>query len=487
MTGKERSSPYLVLWGEQTVADAGSSSPTTGSVAELTRSFFSPDRFRASSPWMLVAVPLAADIAAVLAAWTLVAEEHKAFALLTGACALVLLGLQSAYRARFHYSTWDDMPRLIGTVFAAGAGVGLSLSLVGSAWAFSGSAVALLATALVVGRALAYLVIHLIRRFGFGGQRVLIVGAGSVGAELGDQMVSDPRLGLNLVGYAELGPQTAFRELPAPVLGAPAELDELVRAFEVSQVVIAYPVVHSGDLVHVIRSCRKTAVKVAVVPRLHELAPMRGTHDSIHGIPLVRLPDAALDSPAWAVKRLFDIFASGLALLLLAPTLATIALVLRVAEGPGVLFRQTRVGVGGETFELLKFRSMKPQTSADSEVLWSIKADARVSPLGRFLRRSSLDELPQLINILKGDMSLVGPRPERPHFVQIFSESYDRYADRHRVPVGLTGWAQIHGLRGDTSIVDRIRYDNYYIDNWSLWLDVKIVCRTAASFLKGSG
>ncbi|MEO6715432.1 MAG: sugar transferase, partial [Mycobacteriales bacterium] len=159
----------------------------------------------------------------------------------------------------------------------------------------------------------------------------------------------------------------------------------------------------------------------------------------------------------------------------------------RIETGPGVLFRQTRVGVDGRAFELLKFRSMKPSSETESQTRWNIGTDARVGRVGRFLRRSSLDELPQLWNILRGDMTLVGPRPERPHFVAQFTESHPRYTARHRVPAGLTGWAQVHGLRGDTSIEDRARFDNFYIENWSLWLDIKIIFWTVSQMLRGDG
>ena len=175
------------------------------------------------------------------------------------------------------------------------------------------------------------------------------------------------------------------------------------------------------------------------------------------------------------------------ALVLLSPLLAVLAIMNRLVDGPGIIFRQNRVGIDGIEFEVLKFRSLRPATETESATNWNIKHDDRVSWFGRFLRRSSLDELPQLWNIVRGDMSLVGPRPERPHFVEEFSDQYSRYSARHRVPCGLTGWAQIHGLRGDTSIRERVRYDNYYIQNWSMWLDIKIILRTLTAFMKGSG
>ena len=159
----------------------------------------------------------------------------------------------------------------------------------------------------------------------------------------------------------------------------------------------------------------------------------------------------------------------------------------RLEGGPGIIFKQERVGLDGRPFKVMKFRSMKPVDSTESQTKWNISNDHRVGKVGKVLRKTSLDELPQLINILKGDMTLVGPRPERPHFVAQFTESFPRYTARHRVPAGLTGWAQVHGLRGDTSIEDRARFDNYYIENWSLWADVKIILRTVASLMKGSG
>jgi lipopolysaccharide/colanic/teichoic acid biosynthesis glycosyltransferase len=186
-------------------------------------------------------------------------------------------------------------------------------------------------------------------------------------------------------------------------------------------------------------------------------------------------------------KRALDIALAGAALLALAPVLAACALAVRLADGPGVLFRQERIGLGGRPFTLLKFRTLRPRDENESATRWNIADDHRMSPAGRLLRRTSLDELPQLWNVLRGDMSLVGPRPERPHFVRQFSAEHEGYADRHRMPAGITGLAQVHGLRGDTSIADRARFDNHYIDSWSLWQDVAIILRTAGSFFRFGG
>ncbi|SHL30900.1 exopolysaccharide biosynthesis polyprenyl glycosylphosphotransferase [Actinacidiphila paucisporea] len=186
-------------------------------------------------------------------------------------------------------------------------------------------------------------------------------------------------------------------------------------------------------------------------------------------------------------KRLLDAAVAAAALLCLAPVLAACALAMRLADGPGVIFRQERIGLHGRPFTLLKFRTLRPADEHESATLWSVADDDRMSRAGHLLRRTSLDELPQLWNVLRGDMSLVGPRPERPYYVTQFSQTLPGYADRHRMPAGITGLAQVHGLRGNTSIADRARFDNHYIDSWTLWQDVSILLRTAATLFRCGG
>ncbi|MZD04906.1 transferase, partial [Streptomyces sp. SID5785] len=197
-----------------------------------------------------------------------------------------------------------------------------------------------------------------------------------------------------------------------------------------------------------------------------------------------------LDGPYLPVhpgKRALDVLVSAVLLVLLSPVLLSCALWLRVGEGPGVVFRQERIGKDGRPFTLLKFRTLRPADALESATRWSVADDRRVSRFCRFLRRTSLDELLQLWNVFRGDMSLVGPRPERPYFVLQFGEAHPGYGERHRVPTGITGLAQINGLRGDTSIEDRCRFDNAYIDQWSLWRDITILLRTAAEFVRPTG
>jgi lipopolysaccharide/colanic/teichoic acid biosynthesis glycosyltransferase len=200
-------------------------------------------------------------------------------------------------------------------------------------------------------------------------------------------------------------------------------------------------------------------------------------------LPAVAFPGVAI---ARATKRTMDVLGALVGLLLVLPILLVAAIAVRIEGGPGVIFRQTRVGQHGRRFTLYKLRSLKPETG-EGDVRWNIDHDSRLGRVGRFIRATAIDELPQLVNVLTGDMSLVGPRPERPHFVEQFSATVPGYAARHRVPVGLTGLAVVKGLRGDTSIADRARHDNFYIENWSLWLDIKIILRTFREVLLRRG
>jgi lipopolysaccharide/colanic/teichoic acid biosynthesis glycosyltransferase len=215
-------------------------------------------------------------------------------------------------------------------------------------------------------------------------------------------------------------------------------------------------------------------------------SPSYEMRDQLAGFALRRL-ELGSRRRGSAGKRLLDVVVAGTMLVLAAPVLLVCAVVLRVTDGPGVVFRQERIGRDGRPFTLLKFRTHRPADEHEAATRWSVAGEHRMSPFCRFLRQTSLDELLQLWNVLRGDMSLVGPRPERPYFVTQFSQTYPGYAARHRMRTGITGLAQIHGLRGDTSIEDRARFDNAYIDNWSLWRDVCVLLRTAAALVRSTG
>jgi exopolysaccharide biosynthesis polyprenyl glycosylphosphotransferase len=236
------------------------------------------------------------------------------------------------------------------------------------------------------------------------------------------------------------------------------------------------------------RAARSRGRDVYLVPEPPALlAGLTASRDHVRGFPVVRVPHEPCRRASWRLKRALDVVLAAVGLAACAPLLAACAIASRREGGRGVLFRQARVGLRLRCFDLLKLRTLKPASEQESATLWSIADDRRVGPVGRFLRRTSIDELPQLWNVLRGEMSLVGPRPERPYFVERFAGDVPAYQERHRVPPGITGWAQIHGLRGDTSIEDRVRCDNHYIDTWSLWRDITIILRTAGAPLQRGG
>ncbi|TFV53704.1 sugar transferase [Blastococcus sp. TF02A-35] len=411
-----------------------------------------------------------------------------------GALLVGLLLLAGMYRSRLSLSVLDDFPVLSGRCLTAAGFTVVAETLrdttssqgVVIEWRFLWGAAAT-GVVLVVLRAVGYAVVRRLRARGRVAYRTLILGAGRVGVQVADVLQEHPEYGLRPVGFLDPDPSELDVPRTLPVLGGPERLRRMLETGGVRTVVVAFSSMKESEMVSLIRTCDRYSCELFVVPRLFELHQVESSMDTVWGFPLVRLRRATYRSRAWRAKRLADVLVAGLALLLLAPVLALIAVAVRLDSGPGILFGQKRVGVDGHHFEVLKFRSLRPATEAESATTWNIGDDPRLTRVGRFLRATSLDELPQLYNILRGDMSLVGPRPERPHFVDQFRSLYPSYEARHRVPSGLTGWAQVHGLRGDTSIADRARFDNYYIENWSLWLDVKIVLRTFSSVLRAAG
>lgn len=396
---------------------------------------------------------------------------------------VLVLGQAGLYRSRLTLSALDDLPRLLG-----GVGVGSVVSIL--LFLFAGSPVPLqnvllhgaaFAGSLLASRALAYAVVRAARRRGVVGHRVLVLGAGRVGARLAAAMHDHPEYGLRPVGFLDPEPLLPADELPAPLLGDYGDLAATLLRHDIGDVIVAFGGMRESSLVDVLRTCDRLQCEIFVVPRLFELHHRSRDMDEVWGIPLARVRRPTWRNASWRLKRVLDVVVSAACLLLLSPLLAVIALLVRREGGRGVIFRQLRVGLDGQPFTLLKFRSIRPMDDVESATRWSVAEDVRIGRVGRFLRATSLDELPQLVNVLRGDMSIVGPRPERPHFVAQFTDAIPRYPARHRTPAGLTGWAQVHGLRGDTSIEERASFDNYYIQNWSLWLDAKILLRTVAT------
>ena len=431
-------------------------------------------------------------LAADAAAWVIsivIAGDTVKLNLALMVLTVCLFNTAGLYRSRLSLSALDDLPPLLGRVFAAAA-LTASLSLLFDKTVVSNKLLVMasvMAVCIVALRASVYTLIRRVRAGGWVSHPTLILGAGRVGGQIATLLVEHPSYGLSPVGFLDNDPLLSVEERAVPLLGGHEALASVIVAFGVRDVIVAFGSGPESAMVDIIRTCDRLDTEIFFVPRLFELHHTSRDMDQVWGLPLVRLRRAAFRSPSWRLKRGLDLLIGCIALIGLAPVFAAVALCVRLEVGPGIIFRQTRVGLDGRPFQVLKFRSLLPADEGESQTLWNIQHDSRLGRVGAFIRATSLDELPQLWNIVRGDMTLVGPRPERPHFVESFTASFPRYTARHRVPAGLTGWAQVHGLRGDTSIADRARFDNYYIENWSLWSDVKIVMRTVLTVLRRSG
>ncbi|WP_432484813.1 sugar transferase [Kineococcus esterisolvens] len=403
-----------------------------------------------------------------------------------GVSVLAVHAFTGLYRPRLEPSALDDLPLLLASAVAALGATSIADVVLGAGFVdgpllrFAAAQTALV----VLARAGAYVLVQAVRRTGRVARRTLVVGCGGLGAQLVDVLARREH-GLLPVGFVDDEPRLPPCSRPLPVLGRIADLPRLVREHEACVVIIGYSNVPEPVVVDVLRACHGLDVEIFAVPRYWQVVSTHRLVQVLRGVPLLRLRRPAFRAPTWRLKRGVDVVVSAAGLALLSPLLGLLALALRLEGGPGVLFRQERVGLAGRRFELLKFRSVRAAAD-DSATRWSVDED-RLLPLGRWMRRLSLDELPQLWNVLRGDMSLVGPRPERPYFVERFGAEHEEYLWRHRVPCGITGWAQVNGLRGDTSIADRARYDNHYVENWSLWLDVKILLRTVVQVVAAAG
>ncbi len=449
-----------------------------------------PDRPRRSGLSRTLWIPVilaAADLLAFGAAVALTNAPLSLKTLIILGIVLALLHAGGLYRPRLSMSVLDDGPAIVGRSLAAGAAAmvlgGLDDGIVGTRRL---ALCAVFAGLCLVSRSVFYAVIRLARRRGHLRQRTLILGAGNVAGTLAANLAAHPEYGLHLEGLLDDDPLLSPAERPVPLLGGYGDLNSVLLEHAIDVVIVTYGSLGEPGMVPLLRACDRLSCEILFVPRLYEVHTVTRDTEVLWGMPLVRLRRAPFRTRAWRAKRLSDIVISAAMLLLVAPVLAVCALGSRWETGT-VLFRQTRVGLDGKPFTLLKFCSMRPVVESEATTKWNIGQDSRVRPFGKLLRRTSLDELPQLWNVLRGDMSLVGPRPERPYFVDEFTRQFPWYMARHRVPVGLTGWAQVHGLRGDTSIADRAHFDNFYIENWSLWGDIKIILRTAGQVFRAAG
>jgi exopolysaccharide biosynthesis polyprenyl glycosylphosphotransferase len=386
----------------------------------------------------------------------------------------------------------DETPRVFGWV-------GVCLIVLTPIALATGTADRLLAQALATavlvaaGRGCSYTVVRRLRRAGHLRDRAVVVGAGAVGVEVERILGLHRELGVEVVGFVdeplEGGP---------PVLGDIDAIEAILERYRIRRVIVAFGMRREAELVDLLRRLITLDIDVHLVPRFFDIgvAPLRAGVDDVWGIPLYNLPRAGLRKPAWTAKRMLDVVLASTLLVLGLPLLLFLAVAIRIGSPGRALFRQRRTGRNGDEFDLLKLRSLREEAAVPGEVIeHAIEADGdlaaqalrredverRATLVGGFVRRTCLDEVPQLWNVVVGDMSLVGPRPEEARFASQFAESVPGYKQRHRVPGGLTGWAQVNGLRGQTSIVERARFDNQYIEHWSLWSDVAIMLRTAGA------
>lgn len=326
------------------------------------------------------------------------------------------------------------------------------------------------------------------RRKGRRYRRALIVGAGHVGQLVARRLIERPELGLRPVGFLDKDPVEREPRAPAiPVLGGSWDLEDVVRDHAVDHVIFTFSTAPHDVLLRMISRCQNVGISVSVVPRLFEKVTTKSKMDHLGGLPLVSLHSVDVGGWQLRMKYALDRVLAAVLVIFALPLLLVCAFAVWCSSGWPILYRQTRVGRDGREFEMLKFRTMRPDsedTSTSFDLLpgmapGGVEGVDRRTKVGKFLRRTSLDELPQLINVLRGEMSIVGPRPERPEFNEVFTQTVYRYGERLRVKSGITGWAQVHGLRGQTSLSERIEWDNYYIENWSLVLDLRIMAMTA--------
>ncbi len=335
----------------------------------------------------------------------------------------------------------------------------------------------------VVLRWLIHLLQKALVRHGWGRRRVLLIGLNDITRMILQKILWDPSLGYDAVGIIAEHPTEITQVQGVPVLGTINDLDAAMEREAVDEIIIALPEdTERHELLWLIARCERWHVPIRLYPDLFQLMTDRLTITELGGLPLLSLRDIQMRGWKRAVKRAMDIVGAGVGLVFLSPLSLLIAILIKLDSPGPVFYVQERMGLDARPFWMIKFRTMR--TDADKSTNWTVPNDPRRTRVGSWLRKLNLDELPQLINVLIGDMSLVGPRPEQPYYVEQFRRSIPRYMDRHREKAGMTGWAQVNGLRGDTSIAERTKYDLWYIENWSLWLDIKILIRTLVNLFR---
>jgi exopolysaccharide biosynthesis polyprenyl glycosylphosphotransferase len=500
---------------------------------------------------MLTVAGMATQLASHLAGYP---KPPISWVMFFGLLVVVMFAIRGLYGQRLRSHLLDEIRQIVSaTAIATMAVISLRVIIADDPHTSGQTAQAWILAALFLSVGRTSLFLSRARAIARGeGRTTLIVGAGKVGHLVARRLLERPEFGLQPVGFLDNDPlEIEGRATALPVLGASWDLERILEEHEVEHVIFTFSTAPHAVMLNMVRRCRELGVSASLVPRLFEVSVERVTVEHLGGLPLLEM--RPIDPKGWQflVKYAIDRVVAAFAILLISPILLTLTAAVLITSGRPIFFRQRRIGLDGQEFDMLKFRTMKgsPESSGHNHGHWvfesleggdSLLADPkpvgnghgngagngngsgnghvvhanghgnghgqgaiatatetttdaagvqtseedRRTPIGRILRRYSLDELPQLINVLRGDMSLIGPRPELGTFVRLFEEAVHRYGDRHRVKSGITGWAQVHGLRGNTSLADRVEWDNYYIENWSLWLDMKIAVMTVGSLLR---
>jgi exopolysaccharide biosynthesis polyprenyl glycosylphosphotransferase len=439
---------------------------------------------------------------------TLEVSSLRAPLLVLPPIALLLLYLRGLYRTRLRALLLDGVVPIIsavsvGAVAVAMVGIVLNGTMPSQddwleAWLF-----------VLLGLGLSRIMLTHTQRFARRhrrvGKPVLIMGAGLVGSQVARRLDNHPEYGLAPIGFLDDDPRSIAEVggRDVPVLGTAEDLDKIVERSGVRDLIVAFSSVADARISRLIQRCQELGIEVSVVPRMFDTINDRVGYDTVGGLPLLTFSGVNPKGVQFAIKHVIDRLSATLLLIVLSPVIALAALAVRVSSSGPILFRQRRVGRDGTEFVVYKFRSMRidgvtavqpvgVKIALQPEGMLPVDTapggveggEDRRTLVGRILRRSSVDELPQLFNVLRGEMSLIGPRPERPEFVEMFGRDIARYGDRHRVKSGITGWAQVHGLRGRTSLAERVEWDNYYIAHWSLALDFKIALLTTLALFR---
>lgn len=411
---------------------------------------------------------------------------------------IAIFGLRSLYRRKLNSSFLNDLGA-IETSAALAAIFLLGIWVVAEDTGDIGQSVFKVwicaAILIPIGRLLLATTSRILKRHHHLAAPILVVGNGRIASRIVERLQASPEYGLNPVGLIDATPPwsgpDSKSEIALPYLGSPDSIEDVILETGAEGVVIAFSLTQDELLSKLVRIAHRHGLRVWVVPRMFDMVGERAWVEHIGGLPLLALPHTNPLGWQFTFKHITDRIAAAVGLLLISPVFLTLALLVKLSSPGPIFFSQPRVGRDGKAFGCLKFRSMRPVHESDAK--FELKSGAapggvegvdRRTKIGKIMRATSLDELPQLINVLKGEMSLVGPRPERPEFVELFEMQIQRYGERHRVKAGITGWAQVHGLRGQTSIADRAEWDNYYIENWSMALDLKIMVLTVLAVLK---